>query len=86
VVEGGDLAMRLAPNSVLFLKRTSSLRKKMGRDIYSPSRDLAVAASRDRIIRPKVGRIIWEAGLSGPEKKFPANNLARLLGDAELGP
>jgi hypothetical protein len=86
VVEGGDLAMGLAPNSVLFLMRTSSLRKKKGMGIYSPSRDLAVAASGDRIIRPKVGRIIRLAGLSGPEMKSPANNPAWLLGDAELGP
>jgi hypothetical protein len=27
-----------------------------------------------------------EAGLSGPETKYLANNPARLLGDAELGP
>jgi hypothetical protein len=36
--------MRLAPNSVLFLMRMSSLRRKKGRGIYSPSRDLAIAA------------------------------------------
>jgi hypothetical protein len=78
VVEGGDLAIRLAPNSVLFLMRTSSLRKKKGRGIYSPSQDLAIAASGDRIIWPKVGKIIRLAGLSGPETKSSANNPARL--------
>jgi hypothetical protein len=86
VVEGGDLAMRLPPNSLLFLMRTSSLRMKKGRVIYSPSRDLAIAASGDQIIWPKVGRIIRQARLSGPETKSPANNPSRLLGDAELGP
>jgi hypothetical protein len=78
--------MRLDPNSVLFLMRTRSLRKKKGRGIYSPSRDLVIAVSGDRIIRPKVGRIIRPARLSGPETKSLANNPARLLGDAELGP
>jgi hypothetical protein len=86
MVEGGDLAMRLAPNSVLFLMRMSSLRRKKERGIYSPSRDLAIATSGDQIIRPKVGWIIWLARLSGPETKSPANNPARLLGDDELGP
>jgi hypothetical protein len=65
---------------------TSSLRKKKGKGIYSPSQNVAVVASGDRIIRPKVGRIIRPAGLSGPEMKSPANNPARLLVDAELGP
>jgi hypothetical protein len=37
VVEGGDLAMRLAPNSVLFLMRMSKLeKKKRGRGINTP--------------------------------------------------
>jgi hypothetical protein len=36
VVEGGDLAMRLAPNSVLFLMRMGSLRKKKGRVFIAP--------------------------------------------------
>jgi hypothetical protein len=36
MVEGGDQAIGVAPNSVLFLSRMSSLRKKRGRGIYSP--------------------------------------------------
>jgi hypothetical protein len=76
----------VAPNIVLFLMRTSNLRWKKGRGIYSPSRDLAIAASAGWIIRPKVGRIIRPTGLSGSEVKSPANNPARLLGDTELGP
>jgi hypothetical protein len=76
----------VAPNSVLFLKRMSSLRWRKESGIYSPNRDLVVAASGGRIIRPEVGRIVRPAGLSGLEMKSPANNLARILGDAELGP
>jgi hypothetical protein len=46
VVEGGDLAMRLAPNSVLFLMRTSNLKKMRGRGINTPPRNVTVAAAR----------------------------------------
>jgi hypothetical protein len=46
VVEGGDLAMRLAPNSVLFLMRTSELEKMRGRGINTPPRNVSVAATR----------------------------------------
>jgi hypothetical protein len=46
VVEGGDLAMRLAPNSVLFLMRTSKQEKMRGRGINTPPRNVSVAAAR----------------------------------------
>jgi hypothetical protein len=45
VVEGGDLAMRLDPNSVLFLMRTSKLEKMRGRGINTPPRNVSVAAA-----------------------------------------
>jgi hypothetical protein len=56
----------VAPNGVFFLCRMSNLRLKKGRDIYSPSQNVAVADLEGRIIRPKYGRIIRPAGLSGP--------------------
>jgi hypothetical protein len=65
-VEGGDLANLVAPNGVFFLCRTSSLRWKKGRGIYSPSQNVAVADLEGQIIRPKYGRIIRLAGLSAP--------------------
>jgi hypothetical protein len=46
MVEGGDLAMRLAPNSVLFLMRMSELEKKRKRGINIPLRNVSVAAAR----------------------------------------
>jgi hypothetical protein len=46
VVEGGDLAMRLAPNSVLFLMRMSKLEKKRGRGINTPHRNVSIVAAR----------------------------------------
>jgi hypothetical protein len=49
VVEGGDLAMRLAPNSVLFLMRTSSLKKMRGRGINTPPQNVTVIAARAEI-------------------------------------
>jgi hypothetical protein len=52
----------VAPNEVFFLCRTSSLRWKKGRGIYSPSQNVAVAELEGRIIRPKYGRIIRLAG------------------------
>jgi hypothetical protein len=45
VVKGGDLAMRLAPNSVLFLMSTSKLEKMRGRGINTPPRNVSVAAA-----------------------------------------
>jgi hypothetical protein len=45
VVEGGDLAMRLAPNSVLFLMRTSKLEKMRGRGINTPPQNVFVVAT-----------------------------------------
>jgi hypothetical protein len=57
----------VAPNEVFFLSRTSSLRWKKGRGIYIPSQNVAVADSEGQIIRPKFGRIIRPAGISGPE-------------------
>jgi hypothetical protein len=45
VVEGGDLAMRLAPNSVLFLMRTSKLEKMRVRGIHTPPQNVSVAAA-----------------------------------------
>jgi hypothetical protein len=56
----------VAPNGVFFLCRTSSLRLKKGRGIYSPSQYVAVADLEGQIIRPKYRRIIRPAGLSGP--------------------
>jgi hypothetical protein len=56
----------VAPNGVFFLCRTSSLRLKKGRGIYSPSQNVAIADLEGRIIRPKYGRIIRLAGLSAP--------------------
>jgi hypothetical protein len=67
VVEGGDLVIFVAPNEVFFLGRTSSLRWKKGRGIYSPSQNVAVVDLEGRIIRPKYGQIIQPAGISGPE-------------------
>jgi hypothetical protein len=66
VVEGGDLAVRLAPNSVLFLMRTSKLGKKRGRGINTPSRNVSIAAARGRIIQPKLAPDNLAAGYSGP--------------------
>jgi hypothetical protein len=57
----------VAPNEVFFLCRTSILRWKKGRGIYSPSQNVAVAESEGRIIRPKFGQIIRPARISGPE-------------------
>jgi hypothetical protein len=58
-VEGGDLVDLVAPNGVFFLCRTSSLRWKKGRGIYSPSQRRGRAADLEgQIIRPKYGRII----------------------------
>jgi hypothetical protein len=51
VVEGGDLAKRLAPNSVLFLMRMSSLKKMRGRGINTPPQNVTVAATRAGISR-----------------------------------
>jgi hypothetical protein len=68
----------VAPNGVFFLGRTSNLRWKKGRGIYSPSQNVAVAVLEGRIIRP--------AGLSGPKWNIWAKNPPRLLGDADLGP
>jgi hypothetical protein len=45
VVEGGDLAMRLAPNIVLFLMRTRKLEEMRGRGINTPPRNVSVAAA-----------------------------------------
>jgi hypothetical protein len=45
VVEGGDLAVRLAPNSVLFLMRMSKLEKMRGRGINTPPRNVSIAAA-----------------------------------------
>jgi hypothetical protein len=45
VVEGGDLAMRLAPNSVMFLMRMSKLEKMRGRGINTPPQNVFVAAA-----------------------------------------
>jgi hypothetical protein len=66
VVEGGDLVVRLAPNSILFLMRTSKLGKKRGRGINTPSRNVSVAAAKGRIIRPKLAPDNPVAGYSGP--------------------
>jgi hypothetical protein len=66
VVEGGDLAMRLAPNSVLFLIRMSKLEKMRGRGINNPSRNVSVAAARGQIIRGKLGPDNPAARYSGP--------------------
>jgi hypothetical protein len=66
VVEGGDLAMRLAPNSILFLMRTSKLEKMRGRGINTPSRNVSVAATSGQIIRGKLGPDNPAAGYSGP--------------------
>jgi hypothetical protein len=57
----------VAPNEVFFLCRTSSLRWKKGRGIYSPSQNVAITDLEGRIIRPKYGQIIRPAGLSGPD-------------------
>jgi hypothetical protein len=51
-VEGGDLVNFVAPIMVFLSSGMSSLRNKKGRGIYSPSRNVAVAASRGRIILP----------------------------------
>jgi hypothetical protein len=67
VVEGGDLAMRLAPNSVLFLMRTSKKEKMRGRGINTPSQNVSVAAARGQIIRVKLGPDNPAAGYSGPD-------------------
>jgi hypothetical protein len=66
VVEGGDLAMRLAPNSVLFLMRMSELEKMRGRGINTPSQNVSIAAARGRIIWGKLGPYNPAAGYSGP--------------------
>jgi hypothetical protein len=57
----------VAPNEVLFLGRTSSLRWKKGRGIYSRSQNVAVADMEGQIIQPKYGQIIRPARISGPE-------------------
>jgi hypothetical protein len=54
MVDGGDQAIGVATNSVLFLIRTSSLGKTRGRGIYTPPRIVAVAAA--------------SAGYSGPAR------------------
>jgi hypothetical protein len=50
MVGGGDIAIWVASNIVLFLSRMDSLRWKKGRGIYSPSRDVAIDASGGQII------------------------------------
>jgi hypothetical protein len=59
MVGGGDLAIWVDPNSVLFLSRTSNLGKKTGRGIYTPPEVVVVAAAR-------AGLFIWsELEISG---------------------
>jgi hypothetical protein len=55
MVGGGDLVIWVAPNSVLFLSSSSSLRKKMGRGIYTPPRIVAIVVLQGRIFRSKYG-------------------------------
>jgi hypothetical protein len=45
VVKGGDLAVGLPPNSVLFLMRTSKLEKMRGRGINTPPQNISIAAA-----------------------------------------
>jgi hypothetical protein len=72
----------VAPNEVFFLCWTSNLMWKKGRDIYSPSQNVAIAELEGRIIRPKYDRIIRLARLSAPWPEYTAP----LLGDADPGP
>jgi hypothetical protein len=65
VVEDGDLDVRVAPNSVLFLSRTSKLGKKRGGGINTPPRNVSVAAARGRIIQPRLAPDNPAARLSG---------------------
>jgi hypothetical protein len=70
-VEGGHLVILVAPNGVFFLCRTSSLRWKKGKGIYSPTQNVAVAVVEGRIIRPKYGRIIRAGMKSLGQKSAP---------------
>jgi hypothetical protein len=49
VVEGGDLVMRLAPNSVLFLMRMSKLEKMRGKGINTPPQNVSIAAAPGQV-------------------------------------
>jgi hypothetical protein len=75
VVEGGDLAMRLAPNSVLFFMRTSKLEKMRGKGINTPPQNVSVAAAKGRIIRVKLGPDIL-AHFWNNLAKYPAIDLS----------
>jgi hypothetical protein len=67
MVGGGDLAIWVAPNSILFLSRTSSLGKNRGRGIYTPPKIVAVAAARAGLSGPSLDRIIQPGQIIRPE-------------------